>query len=113
MYLTKSGRCPAKNGDFDIIKHEEITDTDGTILGTALAKSISQYVTWEYCYFPKADYFNGFNYGHYFSNELEAVNDFYKRCAARSERVLRAKENNVEIASKQMNALSEEEEMEI
>ncbi len=106
--IKKNWSCPAKNGDFDIIKHEEITDTDGTILGTALAKSksqyaTSQYATWEYCYFPKTDYFNGFNMGHYFTDELEAVNDFYKRCAARSERIIKAqsyyhkKQNEIEL----------------
>lgn len=107
MYLTKSGRCPAKNGDFDIIKHEEITDTDGTILGTALAKSKSQYATWEYCYFPKTDYFNGFNMGHYFTDELEAVNNFYMRCAARSESVLKAKSFYKEVTPEQLEKLEQ------
>lgn len=86
--------CPLHNGDYKILQVEEVTDTDGVILGNVLAVNNkaqhSMYATWEYNYFPKSDYFSGFNSGHYFDNELLAKSNFYLRCQQRTERVIQA-----------------------
>lgn len=86
--------CPLHNGEYKIVQVEEVTDTDGVILGNVLAVNNkaqhSMYATWEYNYFPKSDYFSGFNSGHYFDNELLAKSNFYLRCQQRAERVIQA-----------------------
>ena len=83
--------CPAENAGYSIIKQEEVTDIDGTKLGTVLGKNASgNFVTWDYSYFPKTSHFNGFNNGHYFSgekSEIKANADFHRRIAERAERI--------------------------
>ena len=83
--------CPAENAGYSIIKQEEVTDINGTKLGTVLGKNASgNFVTWDYSYFPKSNHFNGFNNGHYFSgekSEIKANADFHRRIAERAERI--------------------------
>lgn len=87
----EESHCPAENAGYSIIKQEEVTDIDGTKLGTVLGKNASgNFVTWDYSYFPETNHFNGFNNGHYFSGEkgeLKANADFHRRIAERAERI--------------------------
>lgn len=75
--------CPARNAGYEIIKHTVFDDLDGTKLGTVLGKNESgNFVTWQYSYFPKTDFFNGFNHGYYFGgaeNEYNAELNFHNR----------------------------------
>lgn len=87
----EENHCPSENAGYTIIKQEEVTDVDGTKLGTVLGKNKSgNFVTWDYSYFPQSKHFNGFNNGHYFSGEkceLKANADFHHRIAERAERI--------------------------
>ncbi len=67
------------NAGYTIVEHNEVKDTDGSMIGIALAKSSTQYVTWRFTFFPKSEYFSGFNHGHYFINELSAKKDYFDR----------------------------------
>lgn len=84
-YAAGSNICPAENVGYEIIRVSEVTDTDGAILGDVLAKMPEKesYATWSYNYYPKSNFFNGFNYGHYFTDEKLAKNDYYTRAAER------------------------------
>ena len=96
--------CPAENKagntDYEILEAKEQIDTDGSILGVALAKSEHQYVTWDYTYFPKSDFFNGFNNGHYYDADsaAAAIHDFDNRCKERFSLVKENKGQYKEIA---------------
>ena len=67
------------NAGYKLLEHNEFTDVDGTLIGVVLAKSSTQYVTWRFTFFPKSEYFSGFNHGHYFINELSAKKDYFDR----------------------------------
>lgn len=83
-----SNYCPAHNNGYRIIEKSEIEDLDGSKCGTVLAKTKGgQFATWQYTYFPKDDFFNGFNSGNYFNDEISATIDYHRRCAERAERV--------------------------
>ena len=79
--------CPAKNAGYKIIEHREFDDLDGTKLGTVLGKNESgNFATWEYSYYPKTDFFNGYNHGYYFGgaeNEYNAELNFHNRIIRR------------------------------
>lgn len=87
---------PSENAGYTIIKQEEVTDIDGTKLGTVLGKNASgSYVTWDYSYFPKSEYLSGYNNGHYFSGdkcELKANADFHRRTAERIDNIVTSEE---------------------
>ena len=93
------------NAGYTIIEHNEVKDTDGSMIGIALAKSSTQYVTWRFTFFPKGEYFSGFNHGHYFVNELSAKKDYFERSCEMC--------NNLMIRSKTCCQEPEDEDMEI
>lgn len=79
--------CPAENAGYKIIDHSVFDDLDGTKLGVVLGKNESgSFVTWEYSYYPKTNFFNGFNHGYYFggaANEYNAQLNFHNRIIRR------------------------------
>lgn len=88
-YFSNSKICPVTNAGYTIIENKEYLDIDGTILGTVLAQNeYENYATWEYSYFPKSDFFNGFNEGNYFSGKAEAYQDYHSRYARRIEHLI-------------------------
>lgn len=76
-----------ENEGFVILCHNEFTDVDGTLIGVVLAKSKTQFATWRYSFFPKSEYFTGFNAGHYFSNEISAKTDYFERLSEMGNRL--------------------------
>lgn len=75
------------NAGYKLLEHNEFTDVDGTLIGVVLAKSKTQYATWRYSFYPKSEYFSGFNLGHYFSNEISAKTDYFERLSEMGNRL--------------------------
>jgi hypothetical protein len=40
-----------------------------------------------YSFYPKSEYFTGFNLGHYFSNEISAKTDYFERLSEMGNRL--------------------------
>lgn len=89
-FFRNSKICPATNAGYTIVENTEYPDTDGTILGNVLAQNEKGgFATWEYSYFPKSNFFNGFNNGNYYDSEqkAEAFANYHTRCAKRIEHI--------------------------
>ena len=111
-----SNYCPADNAGYRLIEINEVEDLDGSKCGTVLAKTeTGSYATWQYTFFPKDDFLNGFNNGNYFNNELAAVADYHKRSAERAERIAEqwAKRNSSTLNDSEHSIDNEDMEMEI